>query len=165
MLGNDIMIIGVIGGSSCSDENRKIAEEVGKKIAESGATLICGGLTGVMEAVCKGAKSAGGTTIGILPGTNKEDANRYVDIPIVTGIGIARNVIVVRTADVCIAIDGSYGTLSEIAIGLNVGTPIIALKTWDAPSAGPVDKNLFIVAEGPEEAVKLALKMGKRKSG
>ncbi|MFA5771574.1 MAG: TIGR00725 family protein [Thermoplasmata archaeon] len=157
------MIIGVIGGASCSDEIYKIAEEVGKKIAENGATLICGGLTGVMEAVCKGAKSAGGITIGILPGTSKKDANRYVDIPIATGISFARNTIIVRTADVCIAVDGRYGTLSEIAFGLNVGTPIIALKTWDIPSAGTVDKNLFIVAKTPEEAVKLALKCGARK--
>ena len=153
------MIIGVIGGASCSKTIGSLGEEVGKEIAEAGATLICGGLGGIMEFACKGAKSAGGTTIGILPGFEKSDANEYVDIPIVTGLNISRNVIIIRTADVLIAVDGSYGTLSEIAIALNLGKPVIALETWALESAGKVDDELFFRVDNPKSAIKLALKL------
>ena len=107
--------IAVIGAEHPSQEEARLAEEVGRELARRGAILICGGLGGVMEAACKGASSEGGVTIGILPGDNPKTANPYVQIPIVTGIGYARNIIVVRTARAVIAIDGSYGTLSEIA--------------------------------------------------
>lgn len=143
-------IIGVIGGSVCSKEIEKIAFEVGERIAKNGAILVCGGLGGVMKAAAKGAKSAGGTTIGILPTQTKKDANPYIDIPIVTGMSIARNVIVVRSSDAVIAIDGRYGTLSEIAIALNLGIPVIGLKTWDI-------KAPIIIAKTPEQAVELAI--------
>ena len=124
-------IIGVIGqGRDCSAELLKDAEEIGYHIARRGAILICGGLGGVMEAACRGAKKGGGTTIGVLPGTNKADANTFVDIPIVTGIGEARNSIIVRTADALIAIGGKYGTLSEVAFALAFGKPIVGLHTW-----------------------------------
>ena len=127
------MNIAVIGGHSCSKEIARIAEEVGKGIAELGATLICGGLGGVMEASCKGAKSAGGKTIGILPGHDKLQANRYVDIPIATGFGYMRNNLVVKNADMVIAIDGKEGTLSEIAFALQMKKPILGINTWDIP--------------------------------
>ena len=152
-------IIGVIGGCSCPAEIAKQAEEVGKGIALGGAILICGGLGGVMESACKGAKSVGGTTIGILPGMDKEDANDYVDIPIATGISIARNIVIINTADVVIAVDGGYGTLSEIAFSFNLQTPVIALHTWHLESAGKLDDELFFRVTNPKEAIKLAFKL------
>lgn len=127
------MNIAVIGGHSCSADIAKIAESVGKGIAQMGHTLICGGLGGVMEAACKGAKSAGGRTIGILPGHDKGEANPYVDIPIVTGLGYMRNNLVVKNADIIIAIDGKEGTLSEIAFALQMKKPVLGINTWDIP--------------------------------
>lgn len=127
------MNISVIGGHNCSPQTDKVAEEVGREIAGIGATLVCGGLSGVMEAACRGAKSAGGRTIGILPGHNKEEANRYVDIPIVTGLGYMRNSLVVENGDAVIAIDGKEGTLSEIAFALQMGKPVLGINTWDIP--------------------------------
>ncbi len=128
-------LIAVIGGSETSDKNLKIAEEVGSLIAKNGAILITGGLGGVMEAASRGAKEAGGLVIGILPGTDKRTANEYVDIPIVTGMNQARNIIIARTCDCAIAIDGKYGTLSEIAYCLMFNVPVIGINTWkiDAP--------------------------------
>lgn len=127
------MNIAVIGGHSCSKGMARIAEEIGKAIAQLGATLISGGLTGVMEASCKGAKSAGGKTIGILPGHEKSEANPYVDIPIVTGLGYMRNNLVVKNADIIIAIDGKEGTLSEIAFALQMKKPVLGIDSWDIP--------------------------------
>lgn len=124
------MIISVIGAGSCIDETYSIAEEVGRYIAQRGAVLITGGLGGVMEAASKGAYEAGGTVIGILPGFTKDDANAYVTVPVTTGLSHARNVIVVRSADAVIAVAGEYGTLSEIAIALKLGKPVIGLNTW-----------------------------------
>jgi uncharacterized protein (TIGR00725 family) len=118
--------------------------------------LICGGRGGVMETACRGAKSAGGLTIGILPGTNPRKANPYVDIPIVTGIGEARNAIITRTAQAVIAIGGSYGTLSEIAFALSFGTPIVGLGTWEVQREGHPDAPIEYAAT-PEEAVVRAL--------
>jgi len=123
------MIVSVIGGHECTDEIAAVAFDVGKVIAQSGHILACGGLTGVMEHACRGAKSAQGTTIGILPSTDKRDANPYVDVVIPTGIGLARNMIVVLSADVVVAIGGSYGTLSEIAYALQFHKKVFALKT------------------------------------
>ncbi|MFQ5605062.1 MAG: TIGR00725 family protein [bacterium] len=140
-------IIGVIGGGRCSTEIAQLAEEVGKGIAENHALLVCGGLTGVMEAACRGAKSKSGTTIGILPGSQKADANPFVDIAIATGLGVARNLIIVRTADAVIAIDGEFGTLSEISFCLKFQVPLIGLKTWSIDPA-------MVVAESADEAVK-----------
>lgn len=128
-------IIAVIGGSETDEKNLKIAEEVGYLIAQNGSILITGGLGGVMESASKGAKRAGGIVIGILPGKDKNSANEYVDIPIITGMGEARNVIIARTCDCAIAIDGKYGTLTEIAYCLMFGNPVIGINTWeiDAP--------------------------------
>ena len=127
------MRIGVIGGHKADPETTQLAEAVGEEIAKAGATLVCGGLGGVMEAACRGAKKAGGVTIGILPGLEAAAANPYVDYPIVTGIGDARNSIVVRSSEAVIAVAGEYGTLSEIAYALKSLIPVITLESWDIP--------------------------------
>ncbi|MGB9301567.1 MAG: TIGR00725 family protein, partial [Anaerolineae bacterium] len=119
------MMVAVIGDGFCSADTALLAEEVGRLLAQKGAAVVCGGLGGVMEAACRGAKEAGGLTIGILPGTSRRDANPYVDIPIVTGIREARNVIVVSSAQSVIAVSGSFGTLSEIAHALKLGIPVV----------------------------------------
>ena len=124
-------IIAVIGGRKTEKALLREAEEVGRLIAKSGAILVCGGLGGVMEAASKGAHAEGGLTIGILPHDNSSHANQYVDIPIPTGLGIGRNVIIARTADAFIAVDGEYGTLSEIAFALQMKKPVIGIKTWE----------------------------------
>lgn len=124
-------IIAVIGGRRVEKALLEEAEKVGRLIARSGMVLVCGGLGGVMEAASRGASAEGGTTIGILPQDHKRDANDYIDIPIVTGMGIGRNVIIARTADALIAIGGEYGTLSEIAFALQLGKPVIGVRTWE----------------------------------
>jgi uncharacterized protein (TIGR00725 family) len=144
--------IGVIGGGGCSDEVYRLAEEVGEKVAEAGAVLVCGGLGGVMEAASKGAKKANGVTIGILPGTDKYQANPYIDYPIVTGLGEARNSLVVRNSDAVIALPGEFGTLSEIAFALKSGKPVVGITTWDVSEK-------IIQAKNPKEAVETAVKL------
>ncbi len=124
-------VISVIGGNKCSIETGKIAQEIGKNIAKLGAILVCGGLGGVMEAAAKGAKENGGLTIGILPVDRKSDANPYIDIAIPTGLGLARNTLVVRVADLIVALPGEYGTLSEISFALIFKKTVINLSNWD----------------------------------
>jgi uncharacterized protein (TIGR00725 family) len=145
-------IIAVIGGSKPSPKEAKLAEEVGAELARRGAVLVCGGMGGIMEAACRGAVSEGGLTIGILPGDNARDANACVQIPIVTGMGYARNVIVVKSAQAAIAIGGSYGTLTEIGYALQNGIPVIGLGTWSLSRSGREDKGI-IPAENAAEAV------------
>ena len=123
-------MIGVVGAGSCSKDIYEQARKIGEGIAKVGATLVCGGLGGVMEGACRGAFEAGGTTVGILPGTDRHQANAYVTIPVVTDLGHARNILVVRSSDIIIAVSGGYGTLSEISIALKVGKPVIGLATW-----------------------------------
>jgi len=147
--------IGVIGAGQCSPEAERLAEELGREIARNKAILVCGGLGGVMEASARGAKQEGGITIGILPGFSFEDANPFIDIPIVTGLSHARNVLVVRSSHALIAVEGGYGTLSEIAIALKLRKPVIGLCTWD------VSKKIITV-ETPREAVKRAISIIKR---
>jgi uncharacterized protein (TIGR00725 family) len=149
--------VGIIGAGTCSKEVYQTAEKLGSLIAEHGDTLICGGLGGVMEAAAKGAKSKGGTTIGILPGLSAEDANPFIDIPIVTGLSHARNVIIVRSSDILIAVAGKYGTLSEIAIALKLGKPVIGICSWN------VSKDMF-QTQSPEEAINLVDKLIQRRS-
>ena len=122
--------IGVIGAGDCSEEIYSIAGEVGFLIGENDWTLVCGGLGGVMEGAAKGCNRAGGTTIGILPGHQKNSANPFITIPIPTGLGEARNILVTRVSDVLVAIAGGYGTLSEIGFALKIEKPVIGLKTW-----------------------------------
>ena len=142
------IFIAVIGGSDVSPSIEALAEEVGREIARHGAVLVCGGLSGVMEAACRGAVSEGGLTVGILPGDNPQSANPYVKIPIATGIGYARNAAVAKSAQAVIAIDGSYGTLTEIAYALQGGIPVIGLDTWSISINGKEDSNI-IRADSP----------------
>ena len=153
---NKPRIIAVIGGGQCSQQETELAEAVGREIARRGAILVCGGLGGVMEAACRGASNEGGLTIGILPGENRDAANPYVQIPIVTGIGYARNVIVAKSAQAVIAIDGSYGTLTEIGYALQSGIPVIGLATWSLARNGQPDSSI-ITAENAADAVSKAI--------
>lgn len=146
----------VIGGQRARSEDLAAAEMIGRRLAETGAVLVCGGLGGVMEAACRGAKAAGGLTVGILPGADRGDANPYVDVPIVTAMSTARNVILVRTADAIIAIDGAYGTLSEMAHAMDQGKRVVSLGAWDLAAIG-ADRDRILTAETPDEAVRLAL--------
>jgi uncharacterized protein (TIGR00725 family) len=154
------MIISVIGSSIADSPLAALAEGVGRELAARGVKVVCGGLGGVMESVCKGAKEAGGTTIGILPGNDPAAANDYVDIPICTGIGYARNVIVVKTGAASIAVGGAYGTLSEIGHALADGIPVIGLGTWSISQSG-VQSGLLAdsieIATDPADAVERAL--------
>jgi uncharacterized protein (TIGR00725 family) len=144
-------VIGVIGAGNANKSIYKIAEEVGRLIAKKDAILVCGGLGGVMEASAKGAKSEGGITVGILPQNSKDHANQYIDIPVASGFGEGRNVIITRTADVLIAIAGEYGTLSEIAFALKMGKPVIGINTWDVKG--------IIKADSAEDAVNKAFEI------
>jgi len=156
------MIIAVIGNSSCSPEEAKLAETVGEQLAQRGATVICGGLSGVMEAVCRGAKSRGGVTVGVLPGEDARMANSWVDIPVVTGTGEARNVAVVKSAQAVIAIGGGYGTLSEIAYALKSNIAVVGLNTWSLSLNGQV-LNAIIRVSNPTEAVDKAVAVAENK--
>jgi uncharacterized protein (TIGR00725 family) len=156
-------LIAVIGGETPPAEALAAAEEVGRRIAEAGAVVVCGGLGGVMEAVCRGAHAAGGLTIGILPNGQRLDANPNVDIAIPTGLGVARNVLVVMSGHAVIAIDGSFGTLTEIAHTLELRKPVFALASWNLESAG-IDPTRFVRVTTPEEAVRLALRAARRPS-
>ena len=147
------MFISVIGAGKCDAQTYALAEQVGRELAQQGATVVCGGLGGVMEGACKGAKDAGGRTVGILPGEDRADANPYVDIPIVTGMAEARNAIVVRTGSAVIAIGGEYGTLIEIAFALKFEIPVIGLDTW------PLGRGV-VEARDAQQAVQLALASG-----
>jgi uncharacterized protein (TIGR00725 family) len=122
--------ISVIGGGTCEAAEYALAEEVGALVAKNGATLVCGGLSGVMEAAARGAKKAGGTTIGILPGHDRAPANPYLDHVLTTGIGHARNLAVVSSGDAVIAIGGGYGTLSEIGLAAKIGRPVVIVGGW-----------------------------------
>ena len=152
------MQIGVIGAGDhdLSSDIIALAEQVGEGIAAEGHLLICGGHSGVMEAACRGAKRAGGTTLGILTGYDKSEGNEYLDIQLTTGIGHARNVIVASSADVLIAIGGSYGTLSEIAFANRLGTPVVGVRTWDAESDAGETLHIERVDDA-EQAVKTAI--------
>ena len=158
------MFISVVGGGRVSREQQRLAEEVGAELARRGVTLICGGLTGVMEAACRGARAAGGTTVGILPGRRREDANPYVEIPIVTALGEARNLIVACSGEAVIAIGGEYGTLSEIAFALRSGIPVVGLKTWRLSRDREYDDSI-IVAESASDAVDKAIAAIERTGG
>jgi uncharacterized protein (TIGR00725 family) len=141
--------IAVVGGSRAGRQAIENAFAVGRLIARSGAIVVCGGLGGVMEAACRGAREEGGLVVGILPGGSPADANPWVDVPIATGLGYTRNALVVMNADAVIAIDGEYGTLSEIAYGKIHGRKVVGLGTWDVKG--------IVAATTPEEAVRMAL--------
>src|SRR5262245_56592591 len=148
--------IAVVGPGSASEAELTLAEDAGAEIAAAGCGLVCGGLGGVMEAACRGARSRGGLTLGLLPGLDREAANGWVVVDVPTGLGEARNALVVRAADAVVAIGGGRGTLSEIALALKTGVPVIGLATWEPAIGGsPVDG--IVHARGPREAVAAAL--------
>jgi uncharacterized protein (TIGR00725 family) len=148
-------MITVIGGGSCGRETAELAFRVGAAVAERGAVVVCGGLGGVMEAACRGAIGAGGLTVGVLPGENVDDANEFVSVPIATGMGHARNVINVRTGSAVVALAGACGTLSEIALALAMGIPVVAVGAWS-------DIDGVHVVDDPEQAVMLAISLAGR---
>ena len=155
------MLISVVGGDSAAAEAAlAAAEAVGRELARRGCVLVCGGLGGVMEAACRGARAEGGHTIGILPGADRSDANPYVEFPIITGMGFARNAIVVLSGQAVIAVDGSYGTLSEIAYALAYGKPVVGLYTWDFEYEGHDAESIIRVSD-PKEAVDRAIAAAK----
>ncbi|SYZ73670.1 conserved hypothetical protein [Candidatus Zixiibacteriota bacterium] len=149
--------IAVIGAGKCSKKMKDMAEDVGRTIAAGGGILVCGGLGGVMEAAARGAKAKKGLTIGILPGDDKEAANEFIDVAIPSGIGEARNLIVIRTADAIVAMPGKFGTLSEMAFGLKLGKPMVSLSAWNISD----DVERF---EDPVAAAERALKLAENKS-
>lgn len=146
--------IGVIGANFCSSEVAMLAERVGQEIARRGGVLVCGGLDGVMKYAAKGAKQEKGLTVGILPGFSPDEANKFIDIPIVTGLSHARNIIVVRSSNAIVALPGEYGTLSEIAFALKLGIPVVGLNTWEIRGVIP--------ALTPEDAVERAFEEAMR---
>lgn len=121
-------LIAVVGGSTCSAAEADLAEDVGRRLAVAGAMVVCGGLGGVMEAVARGVRQAGGLTVGVLPGDDPHEANPFVDVPLATGMGEMRNALIVRAARAVIAIGGGHGTLSEVALALRIGTPVVGLQ-------------------------------------
>jgi len=140
-------VVSVIGGGKCNSEVEQIAHNLGKKLAEVVDILVSGGLSGTMKAVCSGFKAKGGLTIGIIPSYDKKDANEFVDIAIPTGLGLARNVLVVKAADVVVALPGEAGTLSEIAYCLQFKIPVISLGSWDIKGVIKIDNIDQAVAE------------------
>ena len=155
------MIIAVIGESHARPHIAELAEEVGRELARRNIDLVCGGMDGVMEAACRGAKSEGGRTIAILAGSDPSQANDYVDIPILTGLGYARNVIVVKTGMAVIAVGGAYGTLSEIGHALAEDIPVIGLETWALTRSGEDPDTSIIIASDPADAVNKAVRAAK----
>ena len=141
--------VAVVGPSDATSQEKRAAETIGRGLAEAGAILITGGLGGVMEAACHGASTADGTTVGFLPGTDRTSANDYLQIALPTGLGELRNGLIIRAADVVIAVGGAYGTLSEIALSLRTDVPVVGLDTWDVEGIERVDT--------PAEAVSRAL--------
>lgn len=150
------VVVAVCGAGRATQEQATLAEALGRGLAEAGAVLMCGGLGGVMEAACRGARSAGGITIGLLPGPNRRAANPHVLVPIATNLGEAHNVLIVQTSDVVIAVGGEYGTLSEIALARKLGRTVVGLATW------PLGDAHIIGATNPQDAVALALQHANR---
>ena len=153
----------MIGGDNAGPEAVEAAESVGRELARKGATLVCGGRGGVMEAACRGARAEGGHTIGIMPGRDREDSppNSFVEFPVYTGLGYTRNVIVVLSGEAVIAIDGSYGTLNEIAYALIHNKPIVGIDTWDFAYHGHEEARI-VRAKSPADAVEKAIELAER---
>lgn len=159
------MQISIVGEAGAAPEIAALAEEVGAELGRRGITLVCGGGRGVMEAVCRGAKSEGGTTVGILPSTDPAAANRWVDISIPTGLGQARNVIIARSGMAVIAIGGRYGTLTEIAHALKGGIPVVGLRTWTLAKDGTVDPSIIVATDAKDAVEKAVAAAGRPRRG
>lgn len=155
--------MGVAGASRPEPPLLEQGEVLGRRLAEAGAVVVCGGGPGVMEAVCRGAQAAGGTTVGLLPGLDRAEGNPYLTVSIPTGLGQGRNLLLVRSSNALIAVGGGFGTLSEIALALRTGTPVVGLATWSLHlDGGPVDA--FPVASDPDTAAQLALEAARSHS-
>ena len=155
---SDAIYIAVVGGSMFEKEACANAEQIGRLLARREAIVVCGGLGGVMEAVCRGAKSEDGLTVGLLPGASRADANAYVDVALPTGLGEMRNMLVVNASDAVIAVGGEFGTLSEVAFALRTGKPVVGLGTWELAKQGKADSTI-VRAASPPEAVDRALEL------
>jgi len=145
--------IAVVGAGACNPAEESVAEEVGALLARAGAVVVCGGLSGVMEAACRGARREGGVTVGILPGSDRAAANPHLSVALATGLGELRNGLVVRSADALIAVGGEFGTLSEIAFALKLGKRVVGLGTWELPRRG----DAILRAASAADAVRMAL--------
>ena len=156
-------VVAVVGGGAVDEETYAKAREVGRLLAEGGAVVLNGGYGGVMEAASEGAASAGGLVIGVLQGTDRMEGNPHLSVGIATGMGRGRNTIIAITCDAMVAVDGGYGTLSEVAQALNHGRPVVALGSWELPEAGEVDPDLFHSVGTPEEVARLALELACRR--
>ena len=150
-------VIAVIGAGKCSRKLCDMAADIGRYVAENGGVVLCGGLGGIMEGAARGAKEAGGTTIGIIPSENKADANQFIDYVIPTGFGQARNVLVVRAADAIVALPGKFGTLSEMAFALVSGKPIVSVQAWKLGEE-------ILQVEDPVEAAKIAMDLARKQN-
>ncbi|HEX2047104.1 MAG TPA: TIGR00725 family protein [Acidimicrobiales bacterium] len=154
--------VAVSGGGEAGEEACRAAEEVGRQLARRGAVVVTGGLGGAMEAASRGAKAEGGTTVGLLPGEDRDDANPWVDVAVATGLGEGRNVVLVRTVDAVVAVAGEFGTLSEIALALRAGKPVVGLGTWELGRDGQrVDA--VVAASTPVEAAEKALALARER--
>jgi uncharacterized protein (TIGR00725 family) len=150
--------VAVIGASNALDWELATAEDLGRRLAEHGCVLVCGGLGGVMDAAARGCQSAGGVSVGILPGSDRVGASTALTVAIATGFGEARNAIVARSADAVIAVGGEFGTLSEIALALKMGTPVIGLGTWEL-GRDDLDRDPIVRAETADEAIAQLLRL------
>ena len=156
--------VAVIGSGVADADLARDAEAIGRALGEGGAVIVCGGLGGVMEAACRGARSAGATSVGLLPGPDRSAANDFVTVAVATGIGELRNGLVVSGADVVLAVGGEFGTLSEIGLALRLGKPVVGLRTWELARDGVADERI-VRAETPEQAARLALELAVRAHG
>ncbi|HEV3401513.1 MAG TPA: TIGR00725 family protein [Acidimicrobiales bacterium] len=152
--------VAVVGGSVADGRVDEAAEAVGRGLARRGAIVVCGGLGGVMEAACRGARDEGGTTLGILPGADRADANPYVDVAVPTGMGEARNALVVRAADALVAVAGEFGTLSEIALALRLDKPVVGVWTWELARAGRA-VDAIVRVDDPDQAAERAVALAR----
>jgi uncharacterized protein (TIGR00725 family) len=150
--------IGVVGGNDLGPSAYERAVEVGRLLARAGATVYCGGMAGAMEAVCKGVAGEGGVSVGVLPGSDTGEANEFVTVPVATGMGFARNYIIVHSSEALIAIGGAEGTLNEIAAALNMGRTVVGLGTWEVDRLARLKRGSMVHANSAAEAVDLALK-------
>lgn len=157
-----VIAVAVVGSGDCGPDDARLAEEVGRRLAEAGALVITGGLGGVMAAASRGAQAAGGTTVGLLPGETRAGANDWLTVAIPTGLGEGRNLVVVRAADALVAVGGEYGTLSEIALALKVGRPVVGLGTWELRRHGETRADPGIRRAGdPAGAAALAVELAR----
>jgi uncharacterized protein (TIGR00725 family) len=159
-----VLYIGVVGTGDEDQQTNLAAEAVGGGVARAGAVLVCGGLGGVMAAACRGARAEGGHTLGLLPGVNRAAGNRWLEFAVPTGLGEVRNALVVRAADALVAVGGGFGTLSEIALALKAGTPVVGLGTWELAREGR-DVEAVVRADTPEAAVALAVELARATVG